>query len=95
MEGRFVPQITSSQCFQFRRCSESPLCRPAPQHHNPQTKGRFAPHTAAGAGIHNPRVDVTKETKTLYTSDRDVFLFLIDNLNPIEAGLLPDGLPDL
>ena len=28
-------------------------------------------------------------------SDRDVFLFLEDDLNPIEAGLLPDGAPDL
>jgi hypothetical protein len=39
--------------------------------------------------------DVTKETTTLYASDRDVFLFLVDDLNPIEAGLLPDGSPDL
>ena len=46
-------------------------------------------------GIYNPRVDVTKETTTLYASDRDVFLFLVDDLNPIEAGLLPDGSPDL
>ena len=27
--------------------------------------------------------------------DRDVFLFLVDDLNPIEAGRLPDGSPDL
>jgi hypothetical protein len=46
-------------------------------------------------GIYNPRVDVTKETTTLYASDRDVFLFLVDDLNPIEAGLMPDGSPDL
>ena len=46
-------------------------------------------------GIYNPRVDVTRETTTLYASDRDVFLFLVDDLNPIEAGLLPDGSPDL
>ncbi|MEM7693252.1 MAG: DUF932 domain-containing protein [Pseudomonadota bacterium] len=43
---------------------------------------------------HNPHVDVTKETTTLYASDRDVFLFLVDDLNPIEAGRLPDGSPD-
>lgn len=24
-----------------------------------------------------------------------MFLFLVDDLNPIEAGLLPDGTPDL
>ncbi|WP_290556818.1 toprim domain-containing protein [Aestuariivita sp.] len=46
-------------------------------------------------GIYSPRVDVTKETTTLYASDRDVFLFLVDDLNPIEAGILPDGSPDL
>lgn len=46
-------------------------------------------------GIYNPRVDVSKDTTTLYASDRDVFLFLVDDLNPIEAGKLPDGSPDL
>jgi hypothetical protein len=46
-------------------------------------------------GIYNPRVAVTDETTTLYASDRDVFLFLVDDLNPIEAGRLPDGSPDL
>jgi len=46
-------------------------------------------------GIYNPNVDVTKDTTTLYASDRDVFLFLVDDLNPIEAGRLPDGSPDL
>jgi hypothetical protein len=43
---------------------------------------------------HNPFVDVTKETTTLYASDRDVFLFLVDDTNPIEAGRLPNGDPD-
>ncbi|RTM03887.1 MAG: DUF932 domain-containing protein [Hyphomicrobiales bacterium] len=47
------------------------------------------------AGVYNPRVDITKDTTTLYASDRDVFLFLVDDLNPIEAGRLPDGSPDL
>ena len=46
-------------------------------------------------GIYNPRVDITKSTTTLYASDRDVFLFLVDDLNPIEAGKLSDGSPDL
>jgi hypothetical protein len=45
-------------------------------------------------GVYNPRVDVTRDTTTLYASDRDVFLFLVDDLNPIEAGRLPDGSPD-
>ena len=26
-------------------------------------------------GIYNPRVDISKDTTTLYASDRDVFLF--------------------
>ncbi|WP_306120644.1 MULTISPECIES: DUF932 domain-containing protein [unclassified Roseitalea] len=46
-------------------------------------------------GVYNPMVDVTKDTTTLYASDRDVFLFLVDDRNPIEAGKLPDGSPDL
>ena len=37
-------------------------------------------------GTYNPHVDITTDTTTLYASDRDVFLFLFDDLNPIEAG---------
>ncbi len=44
---------------------------------------------------HNPFVDITKDTTTLYASDRDVFLFLVDDTHPIEAGRLPSGEPDL
>jgi hypothetical protein len=44
---------------------------------------------------HNPYVDITKDTTTLYASDRDVFLFLVDDTHPIEAGRLPNGEPDL
>ncbi|TAZ03416.1 DUF932 domain-containing protein (plasmid) [Rhizobium leguminosarum] len=43
----------------------------------------------------NPFVDITKDTTTLYGSDRDVFLFLVDDTHPIEAGRLPNGEPDL
>jgi hypothetical protein len=46
-------------------------------------------------GVYRPHVDITQDTTTLYASDRDVFLFLVDDLNPIEAGRLPDGSPDL
>src|ERR1700758_4472143 len=46
-------------------------------------------------GVYNPRIDITRDTTTLYASDRDVFLFLVDDLNPIEAGRLSDGSPDL
>jgi hypothetical protein len=44
---------------------------------------------------HNPFVEITKDTTTLYASDRDVFLFLCDDAHPIEAGRLPNGDPDL
>lgn len=44
---------------------------------------------------HNPFVDITKDTTTLYASDRDVFLFLVDDTHPIEAGRLLNGEPDL
>ena len=44
---------------------------------------------------HNPFVEVTKDTTTLYASDRDVFLFLVDDTHPIEAGRLPNGDSDL
>jgi hypothetical protein len=44
---------------------------------------------------YNPHVEITTETTTLYASDRDVFLFLVDDTHPIEAGRLSDGSPDL
>lgn len=44
---------------------------------------------------YNPNVDITKQNTTLYASDRDVFLFLVDDRNPIEVGKLPNGNPDL
>ena len=46
-------------------------------------------------GVYNPDVEISRDTTTLYASDRDVFLFLVDDHNPIEAGKLPDGSPDL
>ncbi|WP_395826436.1 DUF932 domain-containing protein [Elstera sp.] len=48
-----------------------------------------------GSSTYNPFVDVTKETTTLYASDQDVFVFLVDDLTPIEIGKLPDGSPDV
>lgn len=48
-----------------------------------------------GTMHYNPHVDVSQETTTLYASDRDVFLFLVDDTHPIEAGKLPNGEPDL
>jgi hypothetical protein len=48
-----------------------------------------------GSMVYNPHVDVSMETTTLYASDRDIFLFLVDDTHPIEAGKLPNGEPDL
>lgn len=48
-----------------------------------------------GSMTHNPFVDITRDTTTLYASDRDVFVFLVDDTHPIEAGRLPNGEPDL
>jgi hypothetical protein len=45
-------------------------------------------------GMYNPHVDVTTETTTLFASDRDIWLFLVDDLHPIEVGKLPNGDPD-
>ena len=44
---------------------------------------------------YNPNVDITTQNTTLYASDRDVFLFLVDDRNPIEVGKLASGDPDL
>jgi hypothetical protein len=53
------------------------------------------PGVLEGLNRYNPFVDVTKHNTTLFASDRDVFIFLVDDLNPIEIGKLPDGSPDL
>lgn len=43
---------------------------------------------------YNPDAPVTKQSTTLYASDRDVFMFLVDDRHPIEIGKLPSGEPD-
>lgn len=45
--------------------------------------------------MYNPEAPVTKESTTLYASDRDLFVFLVDDRNPIEVGKLASGEPDL
>lgn len=45
--------------------------------------------------VYDPHTPVTPDTTTLFASDRDVFMFLVDDLNPIEVGKLPSGDPDL
>ena len=46
-------------------------------------------------GQYNPDVPVTKDTTTLFASDRDVAMFLCDDQTPIEVGRLANGDPDL
>jgi hypothetical protein len=48
-----------------------------------------------GRAIYDPEVPVTPETTTLFASDRDVFIFLVDDRNPIQIGKLDNGDPDL
>lgn len=48
-----------------------------------------------GTVRYNSEVEITKQTTTLYASDRDVWMFLCDDRNPIEVGKLPNGDPDL
>lgn len=43
---------------------------------------------------YDPEHPVSMDTTTLYASDRDVFIFLVDDRNPIEIGKLPSGDPD-
>lgn len=45
--------------------------------------------------LYDPEAPVTTDSTTLYASDRDVFMFLVDDRNPIEVGKLPSGDPDL
>ncbi len=45
-------------------------------------------------GTYNPYVSPTNESTTLYASDRDVFMFLVDDTHPIEIGKLDNGEPD-
>jgi hypothetical protein len=48
-----------------------------------------------GMAVYDPDVPVTTDTTTLFASDRDVFVFLVDDRNPIEVGTLANGEPDL
>lgn len=48
-----------------------------------------------GLAVYDPDVPVSLETTTLFASDRDVFVFLVDDRNPIEVGKLANGEPDL
>ena len=50
---------------------------------------------ANGRAIYDPFVPVTKDTTTLFASDRDMFVFLVDDTRPIEIGKLDNGDPDL
>ena len=49
----------------------------------------------AGTVRYDPNTPITKQSTTLYASDRDVWMFLCDDRNPIEVGKLDNGNPDL
>ena len=44
--------------------------------------------------VYDPDAPVTLDSTTLYASDRDVFVLLVDDRHPIEIGKLPGGEPD-
>lgn len=48
-----------------------------------------------GTMVYDPHHPVTKDTTTLFASDRDVFIFLVDDLHPIQVGVNDKGEPDL
>lgn len=48
-----------------------------------------------GSMTYNPDHPISPDTTTLFASDRDVFIFLVDDRNPVEVGKLPSGDPDL
>ena len=48
-----------------------------------------------GMAVYDPEIPVSMATTTLFASDRDVFVFLVDDRNPIEVGKLANGEPDL
>lgn len=47
-----------------------------------------------GNSTYDPDAPVSKQSTTLYASDRDVFVFLCRDQYPIEVGTLDDGSPD-
>jgi len=51
--------------------------------------------SSGGMAVYDPEVPVSLDTTTLFASDRDVFVFLVDDRNPIEVGKLANGEPDL
>lgn len=48
-----------------------------------------------GTYRYNPFVHPTEQSTTLYASDRDVFMFLVDDTHPIVVGKLSDGNDDV
>jgi hypothetical protein len=44
--------------------------------------------------MYDPEAPVSLDSTTLYASDRDVYVFLVDDRNPVEVGKLKDGSPD-
>ena len=57
--------------------------------------GAMSRQLGDGRVMYDADYPVTPETTTLFASDRDCFIFLVDNYHPIEIGKLPNGDPDL
>jgi hypothetical protein len=53
------------------------------------------PTAFARPGFKERAPEVTKQATTLYMSDRDIFMFLVDETRPIQGGFLSNGEPDM
>lgn len=45
--------------------------------------------------VYDPRAEITADTTTLFASDRDLFIFLVDDLHPIEVGKIRNKITGL
>lgn len=95
-EGAYTKQLRAATSPTYGRIYDADVVK-AVMHLNARDGGRWKVPGVLnwGALQHNPHVDVTKENTTLYASDRDVFLFLVDDLHPVQVGTLPNGQPDM
>jgi len=80
--GGFMRAVTSPT---YGRIYDHQVVR-AVMNLNEQHAGRWVvPGALAGAGMADLYTEVTPQSTTLYASDRDCFLFMVDERNPVEV----------
>lgn len=60
---------------------------------NGQTRWKVPGVLDWSTNLYDPMAPVTVDSTTLFASDRDVFMFMVDDTHPIEAGIFPAGHP--